>query len=451
MSVPRAIHAPADRIYQRPVHRLVQSEDFRFVSLWGAHVLLGLGATAAPGMISTAHALLTILIGVLIAGSRAPLVRVAYAASYIAGAELFWRMAGANVFWETGKYALILVMGLALWRARSTRIPALPLFYILLLLPSSILTLEAFPLEQARQQISFNLSGPLALFVGAWFFSQIKFSRLELRPFLSVLLAPILAIAAYATLDMLSATTIVWSANSNFQTSGGFGPNQISMILGLGVFAVWLLLTLFSEQALPIRAVLMALGIWLLAQGLLTFSRGGILSAAIAIAVFSVHLLPQPRQRVRFIFLSVILIPVFFLALWPRLDDFTAGYLQTRYLNLEPTGRDQILEAELRVFSSNPLFGVGPGVGGSARHTAAHTEYTRVLAEHGIPGIISLALLGIMLARAYLRRGGASARGMRGGAAMWGLTTMAHAAMRIAAMPFMLALALAEIEFDDEP
>lgn len=449
MSMPRVIQQSTVQAHSRPVHRLVHSADFRLVSLWGTHVLLGLGATAAPGMISTAHALLTILIGVLIAGSRAPLVRVAYAASYIVGAEMFWRMAGAKVFWETGKYALILVMGLALWRARSTRIPALPLFYIVLLLPSSILTLEAFPLEQARQQISFNLSGPLTLFVGAWFFSQIKFSRLELRPLLSVLLAPILTIAAYTTLDTLSASTIVWTTGSNFQTSGGFGPNQISMILGLGVFAVWLLLTLFSEQALPIRAVLMALGIWLLAQGLLTFSRGGILSAAIAIAVYSVHLLPQPRQRIRLIYASVVIIPLIFLVLLPRLDAFTSGYLQARYQSLNTTGRDQILQAELAVFTSNPLFGIGPGGGNAARHAAAHTEYTRLLAEHGIPGLISLMILVAALARAYLRSRDPVSRGIRGGAALWGLTTMAHAAMRIAAMPFMMALMFAEFDFDE--
>lgn len=449
MSLPRAIQIPAEHAHQRPVHRLVNSKASRFVPLWGLHVLLGVTATAAPGMISTVHALLTILAGVAIAGSRAPLVRVAYAASYIVGAELFWRMAGARVFWETGKYALILVMIIALWRTRVTRIPAIPLFFIALLLPSSILTLEALPLEQARQQISFNLSGPFALFVGAWFFTQIKFSRTEFRYLLSIFLAPILTIAAYITLDMLSAGAIVWTTESNFQTSGGFGPNQISMILGLGAFAVWLLLALFGKQTLAMRMVLAALGVWLFAQGLLTFSRGGMLSATIAIAVFSVHLLSRPHQRVQFIYASVVIIPFIFLVLLPGLDEFTSGYLRARYQSLNATNRDQILQVELEVFTSNPLFGVGPGVGSSIRRAAAHTEYTRVLAEHGIPGIISLALLGFMIIRAYLKSENMLSRGVRGGAAIWGLTTMAHAAMRIAAMPFMLALVFAEYDIDE--
>lgn len=449
MTISRSTRKTHTPVYVRPVQKLLHSDEFRLAAFWGLHVLLGLAATTAPGMVSTAHAMLTVLAGVVIAASRASLARVAYAASYIVGAELFWRMAGARVFWETGKYALVLVMVIALWRTRATRIPAMPLFYFALLLPSSLLTLETFPLEQARQQISFNLSGPLALFVGAWFFSQFKFSRAEFRRFLSALLAPILAIAAYATLNMLSVGAITWVNDSMFQTSGGFGPNQISMILGLGVFVVWVLLTSFSDQPPALRLILVLFGLWLIAQGLLTFSRGGMLSAAIAIVVYSAHLLPQPQQRVRFFYASVIIISAFFLVLWPRLDDFTAGALQLRYQDLNPTGRDTILKTELAVFTSNPLFGVGPGGGLSARHAAAHTEYTRALAEHGVPGIISLALLGMMLARAYLRPANMIFRGVRGGAAIWGLTTMMHAAMRIAAMPFMMALVFAELEFDE--
>lgn len=442
----RDVHASA---YERPVQRLAQSDEFRLVSFLGLHILLGISATTAPGMISTVHALLTILIGVIVAGSRAPLVRVAHIASYIMGAELFWRMAGANVFWETGKYAIVLVIGIALFRSRSTRIPPVLLFYFLLLAPAAILTLEQFDLNRARQQIAFNLSGPFALFISGWFFSNIKFKRFEFQQLLIGMLAPILSIAAYATLGMLSLGTIEWTTESNLQTSGGFGPNQISMILGLGALATLMLLTLASVKARFMRGMIGLVGIWLIAQALLTLSRGGVLSAVIATAVYTAHIIATPRQRARFIFASIIVIPFIFLFLLPRLDEFTSGYLRLRYQEMDLTNRDVILMTELKVFAENPLFGVGPGVGGKARDAAAHTEYTRMLAEHGIPGLLSLALLGIALARAYLKSRDALSRGIRGGAAIWGLTTMTHAAMRIAAMPFMLALSFAEFDLDE--
>jgi len=435
--------------YERPVQQLVRNDEFKLFWFWGLHLVLAYAATLAPRPISTAHAILTILAGVVIAGSKAPLMRVAYVASYIVGAELFWRMARANVFWETGKYALILVMGIALFRSRSMRIPPVLLFYFLLLAPAAVLTLDQFDLNRARQQIAFNLSGPFALFISGWFFTYIKFGRAEFQQMLIFQLAPIISIAAYATIRMLSRGMIAWTTESNFQTSGGFGPNQISAILGLGALVVWILLSLVSTRARLMRIMITIAGIWLVAQALLTFSRGGVLTAAIATVIYSVHIITTPRQRVRFIYASIIVIPLVFLVLLPRLDEFTLGYLRLRYQDLGMTNRDVIMMEELKVFAENPLFGVGPGGGGFARNAAAHTEYTRVLAEHGIPGIISLGLLGMALARVYLRSANALSRGLRGGATVWGLTTMIHAAMRIAAMPFMLGLSFAEFDFDE--
>src|SRR2546430_7771451 len=47
---------------------------------------------------------------------RSRIDRVVYAAAYIAGSEVLWRMCGAAVFWESGKYAVILIFAIALAR-----------------------------------------------------------------------------------------------------------------------------------------------------------------------------------------------------------------------------------------------------------------------------------------------------------------------------------------------
>ena len=51
-------------------------------------------------------------------------------------------------------------------------------------------------------------------------------------------------------------------------------------------------------------------------------------------------------------------------------------------------------------FSDNIFTGVGPGQAnlkridyGYGRSAAAHTEYSRMLAEHGLPGLVSLIIL----------------------------------------------------------
>ena len=47
---------------------------------------------------------------------------------------------------------------------------------------------------------------------------------------------PLIATLVYMFLYTPSIKAVVTSTESNFQTSGGFGPNQVSTILGLGMF-----------------------------------------------------------------------------------------------------------------------------------------------------------------------------------------------------------------------
>ena len=56
--------------------------------------------------------------------------------------------------------------------------------------------------------------------------------------------------------------------------------------------------------------------------------------------------------------------------------------------------------ADLFIFVNNPIFGVGPGIGyyerlnhGLSQRVSAHTEYSRLLAEHGIAGIFVLLFI----------------------------------------------------------
>jgi len=54
----------------------------------------------------------------------------------------------------------------------------------------------------------------------------------------------------------------------------------------------------------------------------------------------------------------------------------------------------------LNIFADNPLLGIGPGAGTEKRvdygygdRVAAHIEYSRLLAEHGLFGVFSLLIL----------------------------------------------------------
>lgn len=418
--------------------------------IWLLHIPLGLIFHFSPVSLATAHGISVLIIGIfisLISREREP---ISYVAAYIVGSEVLWRMTGASLPWEYSKYALILLFLLSIIRDRHAKFPVLPTLYFLFLVPSTLLTLELLGWTEARGQISFNLSGPLVLMVSAWYFEQTKFPRRKQMLLLVALIAPIVSIATilfYATLT----TPIAWINDSNFITSGGFGPNQVSTILGLGALAL-LLLAITARPKHIVGAGIVGFVLWFLGQGFLTFSRGGVYAAVIAFATSGVFAMLSngTRRSARLIPLVVVCsIGIYFTL--PILDDFTGGALVTRFGDLNLSRRDAIAVDDIEAFLSRPITGVGVGLAREFRQninesgTAAHTEYTRAIAEHGIMGIISYTVL-IVALLIQIKRTPPSAKIIVVAFVIWGMLTLFHAAMRLAAPSFLLAFAFTHFE-----
>ena len=109
------------------------------------------------------HALLVFGIGLVAAVMPRRSHLVAYAAAYITGAAVFWRMKAAKIPWEFDKYAIVAIFIVALVFSVRIRRPALPLAYLALLVPSAFLTVSSVPWDEAKAMLSFNLSGPITL------------------------------------------------------------------------------------------------------------------------------------------------------------------------------------------------------------------------------------------------------------------------------------------------
>jgi hypothetical protein len=77
---------------------------------------------------------------------------------------------------------------------------------------------------------------------------------------------------------------------------------------------------------------------------------------------------------------------------------------------------------------------------------APHTEYSRLLAEHGIFGLWAMFLMAGMSLYVFLKAPNTWARGVILACILWALAEMTHAAMRIAAISFLLALPFALLE-----
>jgi len=200
----------------------------------GAHIPLAL-LMDRVSMIGSLHAVATLGAGLwLAAWGRRPMERVAYVGAYITGAEVFWRMSEAGVFWEMGKYATTAIFLVAIIRSGNWKAPALPLLYFIFLVPSVAITLMKEGPVDARLLISGNMSGPLALMMSAWFFSRVTLSRTQLRTLFLALIGPTIGVATIAASLTISASAIAFGNKSNIGTSGGFGPIEVSAALWLG-------------------------------------------------------------------------------------------------------------------------------------------------------------------------------------------------------------------------
>jgi O-antigen ligase len=411
----------------------------------GAHVVLALVMRVVPA-VATAHAIACVVIGVGIAARRR-IQEVAFVVAYIVGSEVLWRMTYASVFWEYGKYAISAVLFVALLRIRARRNRGLALTYLILLIPSALLTLLTLHFDLARQQISFNLSGPLSLTLSVLVFSNIRLTEDDLRTTMLMLIAPVIGIGTLAYYSTTTAVNLEFFGDSNSVTSGGFGPNQVSAMLGLGLLFA-LLLVLERKLAVRVRVPLLILAVAFAAQAALTFSRGGLTLAFAGAFAAVFYLVRDARTRVTLVVLGALLFAVATYIVVPRLEVFTAGKLSQRYTSIDPSGRGLMASFDLQIFADNPVLGVGPGVASGLREElghggAAHTEFTRLLAEHGVLGGLAIVLLFALAARTVLGARTLHARAFVVAMLVWVMLFLLVNAMRLAAPSFLCGLACA--------
>jgi hypothetical protein len=372
-------------------------------------------------------------------------------------------MSRAHLFWEYAKYALVLIAIIAIvaeWRrgGDSRRLRSFaPVLLLVALLPAAVITILESGLGDARDALSFNLSGYVAFgMLGLYLWGRPVNRETTVRLLLA-LIAPIVSItflAIYFTLTDLDSLLFVGA--SNWVTSGNYGPNQVSNMLGLGALAAVMLFTLLP-RAWGARVFVLGLGVAMLGQGLLTFSRGGIYSFGLALAVFGFHLMKTPRARRRLLMIFALFAVILIAGVYPFLDDFTGGSLSERFRDLDTTGRREAAEVDLRAFQEHPAIGVGVGQADEYHRDylgyslAAHTEYTRMLAEHGLAGIFALGLLAWMLLNRYIANQPGYGRAISAALAVWAASIMVHSAMRVAAIPLAMALALVFWRLQGQP
>lgn len=333
---------------------------------------------------------------------------VLIAAAYFTGAEVFFRMTGGILFYETGKYAVIFFLLLGMFY-RGTSLRSIPFWvYLFVLVPGIVFSAINLNYEtNFRTAVIFNLSGPFCLGVAAIYMYYRSVSKMELQRIFLALLLPIVTTMVYLYVYTPNIRDALSGTQSNFTASGGFGPNQVATILGLGMFI--LITRLFTIKDRFVNIIDMVLLFFMSYRAIVTFSRGGVITAGICAAFFILFLYWTSNTKTKAQLLpklAIVIVGLIFTWLFTSVQ--TTGLIDKRYTNRDAagrlkqditTGRSELISGELEAFYKEPLTGIGVGkikefrFEQSGTLAATHNEVSRLLSEHGILGLGALLLL----------------------------------------------------------
>jgi len=428
---------------------------FSYTSLVILHLAIALAVFAVP-FLSKIYALLIPVLGTLyVFGTKNKNNEVLLVAGYLVGVEVFLRMTGGNFNNEYIKVSVIFFMLMGMAYSAFSVSSFIYGFFLILLIPGILMTAALADVStDIKKAVVFNISGPVCLGISAIYTYKRKISFSTLQNIVQLIGLPIITTTAYLFLYNPSVQDVVTGTQSNFETSGGFGPNQVSTILGLGMFVFFAQLILFSKSK-KMQLLNGTLVLLISYRAIVTFSRGGVITGAVMILGLLILLYFYSDIKTKFkLTLVAVLTGFLALSVWTYSSSQTSGLIDKRYANEDAAGRvkkdklggrEAIMNAEMDLFYNNPVTGVGAGLGKENRKNmisedaASHNEVTRMLSEHGLFGLFGLIILFITPFFSYINN--RQHFYFLSFYFFW-LLTINHAAMRTAAPAFVYALTL---------
>lgn len=437
----------------------MKKEDLNYLYLIGLHVIIGVLIFMMPFLSKIYGYGIYIFWLWYIIKSQNKNDEVLIAAAYIVGSEVFLRMTGGNPLYEITKYGVILFLFVGMYFSGFSK-GALPYWiFLILLVPGVIISTFVLDFDtNIRKAIAFNISGPVCLAIASLYTFRKKIALVQMNTILLSLGLPIITCMVYLTLFTPNVREVITGTDSNFITSGGYGPNQVATILGLGMFIFFSRIVLESKSTFQVILNLF-IAVNITYRGMLTFSRGGMITGFLMILLLLLFLYVKSngngKVKLNYIF---VMIGLAMLCVWGYTSFQTGGLINKRYANQDAagrvkessfTGREEVAANEIDIFLKNPIFGVGVGKGAEVRkeetgiEVLSHDEITRMLAEHGSLGILGLMIL--FFTPLFLYFENKFNMFLLCFVCFWFLTVN-HAAMRTAAPAFVYSLSLLNVQ-----
>lgn len=380
------------------------------------------------------------------------------ACAYFVGAEVLLRATKGSISYEAGKYLVILFVLMGMF-FKGISGKGYPYFiYLMFLIPSIFVASTTLSFDaNFRTNIAFVLSGPVCLGLAALFCYDKRITYGQMSNILLLMVLPIIAHTIYIYLYTPNLRDVLSSTASNRAAAGGWGANQVSAILGLGMFIM--AIRLFTKSpSIPLKLLNAAILGLISFRAITTMSRGGVIAALIAILVFLFYYFRGSNMKKQNELIAIFgLFCISLIMTWMVSINQTDGLVNLRYTNRDhlgrekeslTTGRGELFEGELEGFVESPFFGIGSSRAKDERieidgqGVTSHSEFSRTLAEHGIFGVIILLIL---IFRPFeVRTNNKHNYYFYAFLAFWFLT-INHMSMRLAMPAFIYALALLNV------
>lgn len=440
--------------------------NITYITVIGLHVLLGVLIYLNESLAKVYFfcTLVYFLNRIVISSNNLKTFEVLKACAYFVGAEVLFRTTRGSISYEAAKYLVIVFMIMGMfYKGLSGK--GYPYFiYLMFLVPSIFVASTTLSFDaNFRTNIAFVLSGPVCLGVAALFCYDKKVSITQVHKILLYMVLPIITNTIYIFFYNPSVREVISNTGSNRDSSGGWGANQVATILGLGMFIM--AVRIFTKSpTIFLKTLNIIIFSAISFRAIVTFSRGGVITAIIAIIAFlTMYFLKVSVKRKNEIVMMGLVFVFSMVATWVISSSQTDGYIDLRYSNKDhlgreksdvTTGRGQLFAEELEGFMSNPFFGIGSSRAKDARieidgqGVTSHSETSRLLAEHGMFGVVILLIL--IFKPLEFRSRNKNSYFFYAFLCFW-FATVNHSSMRLATPSFIYALALLNVTYEKNP
>jgi hypothetical protein len=307
---------------------------------------------------------------------------------------------------ELGKYFLIIMgfLGLLALGVRYSN----GILMVLLVTPAAFYDFSG---QRTYYDIINYYLAPVAVGLGIAFAYRLKITSVQLNQILKFVWLACLSSLVFTFIKTPDFEEITFDLSANFDTTGGHSSNQVSTVLGLGMcltFYSFFKRLNFSGNRILEGLILLGFAF----QGLLSFSRGGMMVGAVGILI--ILFIPESdiennskrRTNPSLIIGALALFSLY--GVFEIANNITGGNLLLRYqgetagtlhgtkevtVDHFVTGRLGIIEQDVNLWADHPITGVGIGASRFLRNlervgVAPHIELSRLLADHGFLGLL---------------------------------------------------------------